>query len=233
MRSIIPRRSEALKAVLAPCLPAETSAWLKDSCRLFQDGMDLVECYVRFAEVSGRLGTARLRCLLRSEADLRASGLSPETAEWSLDECGRVVLLAQAAAHLSEDKLADLVESCYFQGETRERQGIVRSLWYLPRTDRLLQIGLDAGRTHVQPLFDALACENAFPAEAFPDTSFNHLVLKALFTEVRLARLVGLPTRMTSELRRMVSDFVDERRAAGRPIPADVALILPAKGGTR
>lgn len=222
--SVTLQQADALKVLLSETLPEGARAWLEESGGVFEAGTDLADCFARFAEVTSRVGRESL-AVACGERDWQSLGLSPGVGAWSLDECGRALLLVRAAAHLPEDRLAELVEGCYFQGETRERQGVVRGLWYLPRTDRLLQIGLDAGRTHIQPLFEALACENAFPAEALPDTSFHHLVLKALFTEVRLPRIVGLSGRISAELRRMVADFVDERRAAGRPVPADVVLI--------
>lgn len=235
--SVTLQQADALKVLLSETLPEGARTWLEESGCAFEDGTDLADCFVRFAGVTSRVGRDRL-AVACGQRDWQSLGLSPGVEAWSLDECGRTLLLARAAAHLPEDRLVELVEGCYFQGETRERQGVVRSLWYLPRTDRLLQIGLDAGRTHIQPLFEALACENAFPAEAFPDTSFHHLVLKALFTDVRLPRIIGLFGRISEELRRMVADFVDERRAAGRPVPADVALIVkerrvPGEEGAR
>jgi hypothetical protein len=41
-----------------------------------------------------------------------------------------------------------------------------------------------------------------------------------------LDRIIGLERRMTPELKRMTVDYVAERRAAGRSIPADVRLLL-------
>jgi hypothetical protein len=51
-------------------------------------------------------------------------------------------------------------------------------------------------------------------------------VLKALFTGVPLATIDGLETRRTPDLVRMVGDYARERRAAGRPVPPDCALVL-------
>ena len=50
-------------------------------------------------------------------------------------------------------------------------------------------------------------------------------MLKALFLGVPLARIDGLTARVGAELRRMVEAFARERRAAGRPVPDDVALV--------
>jgi hypothetical protein len=224
---------DALRAALESCLSPEARDWLAQTGSHFEDGVDLDLCYAGFADASARLGVYKLREAYSPAKAGRLEPLSPEIGEWALDECGRVVLLAQASARFGADTFAELVESCYFQGGTRERQGVVRSFGFLPRTDRLLQIGLDACRTHVQPLFEAIACENRFPGEAFPEAAFNQLVLKALFTEVRLSRIVGLGSRLTPELQRMGGDYVDERRAAGRTVPSDVALILTEKDATR
>ncbi|HSP79398.1 MAG TPA: EboA domain-containing protein, partial [Myxococcaceae bacterium] len=72
-----------------------------------------------------------------------------------------------------------------------------------------------------------IACENPYPASHFPEPAFNQLVLKAVFTGVPLARVVGLERRRNPELARMAADCASERRAAGRGIPTDLTLLLP------
>ena len=51
-------------------------------------------------------------------------------------------------------------------------------------------------------------------------------VLKCLFTGVPLAAVDGLDRRADAELARMVAGYAAERRAAGRPVPADVAALM-------
>jgi hypothetical protein len=57
------------------------------------------------------------------------------------------------------------------------------------------------------------------------------MVLKAFFTGVPLARVVGLDDRLTPELARMAAGFASERRAAGRSVPADIGRVTGEKGG--
>ena len=64
----------------------------------------------------------------------------------------------------------------------------------------------------------------------FPELNFNQMVLKALFIGSPLARLVGLEERITPELVRMAEDYAAERRAAGRSVPEDIALITKHLG---
>jgi hypothetical protein len=55
---------------------------------------------------------------------------------------------------------------------------------------------------------------------------FNQLVLKCLFNGLPVERIVGLTRRGNPELARMCEDYVGERLAAGRSVPADIWLAL-------
>ena len=148
---------------------------------------------------------------------------------WGVDEAGRAAMLVAAAAGLAEERLAALVEECYGRGDNRERQAVLKALPLLPPSERLVALGVDACRTSIQPLFEAIACENPYPAARFSDLNFNQMVLKALFVGVAVDRIVGLDGRLTPELARMAADYASERRAAGRSVPSDIAR-LTARG---
>jgi hypothetical protein len=77
----------------------------------------------------------------------------------------------------------------------------------------------------VLPIFAAIACENPFPARHLSALHFNQMVLKALFLDVSLARVIGLGGRRSAELTRMARDYAQERRAAGRAVSADLAVL--------
>ena len=93
-----------------------------------------------------------------------------------------------------------------------------------------MQTGLQACRTNAKDVFEALVCENPYPAAHFPELGFNQAVLKAIFMEVSVRRIEGLNARITAELKRMVSDFASERRAAGRAVPEDTGTIMNYEG---
>jgi hypothetical protein len=102
---------------------------------------------------------------------------------------------------------------------------LLRVLAALPAPARFVEIAIDACRTNVETVFSAIACDNDFPARHFPAPAFHQMVLKALFIGAPLARVAGLAERTSDELIRMVDAYASERAAAGRAIPADVALI--------
>jgi hypothetical protein len=153
-----------------------------------------------------------------------------DPARWSPDELARAVLLLAASEALPLDEHAGVVEEAFRKGDNGERCALLKSLALLPESQRFLKTATEASRTHVQEVFEAIACENAYPAMHFPELHFNQLVLKALFVEVSLARILEWRGRCNPELGRMVSDYEAERVAAGRSVPADISDIRRAAG---
>jgi hypothetical protein len=151
-------------------------------------------------------------------------------ATWSRDEMMRGALLIMAAEVTAPETLQSLVDDLYHHGDNRERQAVLRVLPLLPEPERFIPLAVEACRTSIQPLFEAIACENPYPAAHFPEPSFNQMVLKALFTGVALRRVLGLAGRITPELARMAADYASERRAAGRSVPADIGGLVDAQG---
>jgi hypothetical protein len=136
------------------------------------------------------------------------------------------VLLLAALEQRPPAEHPALVGALYRTGEIRERQAVLRALAALPEPGRFSALAIDAVRANVLSEIEAIACENPYPAGYFPEEGFNQMVLKCLFNGIGLRRIVGLEARRTPELARRVAALVDERRAAGGPVPEDAALLL-------
>ncbi|WP_437992523.1 EboA domain-containing protein [Sorangium sp. So ce145] len=156
---------------------------------------------------------------------LEAAGVPRAVEGRGLDELGRVTMLVQISRRLPAPELESLLRACYEQGDGRERQALLRALPFLIEAGHFVPLAAEACRTNELPIFEAIACENSYPAACFPDLNFNQMVLKTMFMGVALARIVGLDRRRSSELTRMAEDFASERRAAGRSIPVDIGLL--------
>jgi hypothetical protein len=183
-----------------------------------------------FALAARRTGRADAAPTPAEVARLRTAGVTWPVAPWGLDGLARAGLLLCAAAGLAPGELEALVEECFLRGDTRERQAVLRTLALLPDPGRFVPLAVEACRTSVQPVFEAIACENPYPALHFPESSFNQMVLKAVFVGVAVGRILGLEGRITPELRRMAADYASERRAAGRSVPDDVAHLVGEDG---
>ncbi|MGH3683405.1 MAG: EboA domain-containing protein, partial [Natronosporangium sp.] len=63
------------------------------------------------------------------------------------------------------------------------------------------------------------------------DPTWRQAVLKCVFLGVPLAVVHDLAGRADAELARMLAGLVDERRAAGRELPADATALLATLEG--
>ena len=200
-----------LRRIVASQAPADAVAWLDA-----QRTADPLQLRIAFAAAGRRLGTQAIGA--EAAAQITRAGL-PWPASAGVDECGRAALLIEAAPG------PVLVGELLRRGALREQQAVLRALAALPDPASLVELAVDACRTNVLPVFEAIACDNAYPARYFSDAAMFQLVLKALFIGAPVGRIVGLAARTTDELVRMVDAFASERRAAGRPVPDDASLI--------
>ena len=197
--------------------PADGVAWLMQ-----QLVFDEPSFHAAFASAGRRLGRAAI-----APADVERLGRAGVL--WSptsgADECGRAALVLVAVGALAPHAHVPFVRDLVRRGEVRERQAVLRVLAALPEPARFVALAVDACRSNVQSVFEAIACDNAYPVAHFPDPALHQMVLKALFIGVPVARIAGLSGRVSEELVRMVDAFASERRAAGRAIPDDVLSI--------
>lgn len=205
---------ERLLAHLTVRLDEPRARWL--DAALAGDAENLNHLLTAYTGASRRIGGE----------PLQLSGEDPDCDAWTLEDAARAVLLLhRAKVSPSQETFEAAALACYEQGDSREQQSWLRGVGVLPMPERFLPVVIDACRTNIIPLFAAVACDNPYPARYFPEPNFNQLIMKALFNSVPLARVQGLSGRLNPELARMANDFAAERRAAGRSVPADIALV--------
>jgi hypothetical protein len=147
--------------------------------------------------------------------------------KWERADAARALLLI---AHRNRGRTGDAFVAdalaCFEHGDAREQQSWLRAIALWPEGQAFLPCAIDACRTNIVPVFEALACENPYPSAFFPERNFNQVVLKAMFNSIALERIVGLRARLNAELSRMARDYAAERTAAGRTVPADINLAI-------
>ncbi len=174
-----------------------------------------------FASVTRRLGAAA------SQRPVLPPALAERSRpHFTLTDFTRLWLVLRALSHIAPSDAAPFVLRVYEGGEIGEQESVLRTLSLLPDAARFTETGVSSCRTNAQRVFEAIACDNPFPAAHFSELAFNQMVMKAVFVGAPVARIEGLTERRNAELLRMARDYASERRAAGRPVPDDVALIL-------
>jgi len=182
---------------------------------------------VAYATAPQHVGREMLALSPAEFDELRAAAPGVGFERWTRDDAARALLLiARRNSGRTGDAFVTDALECFEQGDSREQQSWLRAIALWPEAKAFLPGAIDACRTNIIPVFEALACENPYPAAHFPDRNFNQMVLKAMFNSIALERIVGLPGRLNAELSRMARDYAAERSAAGRTVPADINLAI-------
>lgn len=150
-------------------------------------------------------------------------GWSPKA--WSLLDTVRVSFVL-ARADLAEPAFAQRFNQWFRFADEGESCAYYRALCLLPEPQQHVWRAAEGCRTNMRSVFSAVACDSPYPFLYFDDLAWSQMLLKALFIGEPLGNIYGVNLRTTPELVAMVNDYIDERRSAGRDIPADVQLLV-------
>jgi hypothetical protein len=177
-----------------------------------------------------RIAYARATRKLGNEGKRPLCSVVPEVshvgAHWTLLDGARWLLCRRALGVLDQGSGAAFVHDLFLGGEQGEQVSLLRTLCALPAPERFLPTAVEACRSNSVAVFQAIACENPYPAACFPELAWNQMVIKAIFLEVPVERIVRLVTRISADLVRMAEGLASERRAAGRSVPSDIDFIV-------
>lgn len=157
----------------------------------------------------------------------------------TVDDAARAaVVLELDRAHGGDAQaLADHLVDLYREGDSAERRGVLRGLDALTTAARggalpgpLVAVGRDLAADALRANDTALvaAAVGPFAAAYLDPHTWRHAVVKLVFQGTSLDAVAGLDDRADAELARMAGDLAAERRAAGRPVPADLARVSAA-----
>lgn len=193
--------------------------WLAERFAALAAGAPERDLHIFLGLAPRRLGKPDLAPDRAEEAELAAAAPGVDLSGWSLDGAARVAGLAlYAGARPFAATLRDLRRTA----DAAELITLFRGLPFYPEPESLLLEAGEALRSNMRAVFEAVAHGNPYPQACFDEHRWNQMVLKALFVGSRLAPIVGLDARANPELARVLRDFAHERRAAGRPVPAEL-----------
>lgn len=148
------------------------------------------------------------------------SSAEPTFKNWSIDRLTRVYLLLILERNTISEKFSKQMEMLFETAEINESIALFSALSFFQNPQLFIQKATDAVRSNIGDVFDSIALENAFPSEYFTELAWNQLVLKCIFNDKPIHRIIGLEKRVNQNLASTLSDFAHERWAAGRTVPA-------------
>lgn len=212
--------ADVLRLWLVGRLPADILVWLDQQADCIRrDGRD-ADLYRAFSLTARRTGKQDLSL---SAQDLQlAAKVRPRwrPRSWRVDEAARLYLLLASMG--DAERFVHQLEQLYATADVAELMTLYRGLPLYPEPERYRLRAAEGIRTNMKTVFEAVAHDNAYPAEQLPETGWNQMVLKALFVGTTLDPIVGLDERANPELARMLCDYAHERWSAGRPVSPEL-----------
>ena len=172
------------------------------------------------ALVPRRLGKGDLVLTARDlrEADEVRPGFDPTGL--TLDQAARIALLL--ASYRDPGSFAQAIEALCRTADLGEFIAIYRGLALFPAPEHLVGRAAEGVRSGIKPIFEAVAHRNPYPAEMFDRSTWNQMVLKALFIGSELRPIQRLDERANPELAAILVDYAHERWSAGRPVSPEL-----------
>ena len=132
-------------------------------------------------------------------------------------ELARLALLSEALEK-REDFYGPRVLKLIQVADTQELITFLKYLVVLPAHGDFVLSAVEALRTNISDVFEAIALDNPYPKAFFNQQQWNQMYLKAAFMQLDLTRMDGVEERANAELTRIISDYAHERWAASRQI---------------
>lgn len=203
-----------LSKILGDSLSEDTLTWVENKLDLIIKSKSAKELYLSYSLIAGKIDPAKKP---------RIQGINQELKEYliaqnaDLLQIARIYLLIRVLesdiAYFST-KVANLIQV----SDTGELETFLKFLILLPNASDYKQVGVEALRTNIGIIFDAIALNNPYPAIYFNDQQWNQMYLKAAFMQRNLGEIVDVEKRANGDLARIISDYAHERWAASRDI---------------
>lgn len=136
---------------------------------------------------------------------------------WTADRLGRLYLILNLDSS-DEAAYVNTIENLFLTGEVSELVALYSALPLLAWAENWKLRCSEGIRSNIGSVLEAIMYDNPYPADYLDENAWNQLVMKAFFTDKDVNRIVGLDDRANADLVTTISDYVDERKAAGRKI---------------
>jgi hypothetical protein len=198
-----------LRGWLEHRLPAEALGWLDEELRRQRQTRDERRLMIALGVTGRRVGRAAIAL---SGAELAAAQMlrtrwRPGT--WRTDETTRIALMLSTWQG-DVEAFARRIEGMCLSGEVSEQVACLKGFAIFPAPARLIACAREAVRSSIQPIFEAIACDNPYPADHFEAAAYNHMVVKCVFSGVSIQKIIGIEERRNDDLLQMLKDLVSE-----------------------
>ena len=203
-----------IQSVLIKYGAPESLVWLNDKIAKLTESKSSKDLFMAYSLLNVKFDATKP---VSFENDGNKSSNYFKTHNANLVQIARIYLLS---AVLEQDlefytpKVANIIQVA----DTGELETFLKYLVLLPNPEAYKQTAVEALRTNIATIFDAISLNNPYPAAYFNDQQWNQMYLKAAFMERDLSQIESVDERANEDLTRIISDYAHERWAATRKI---------------
>jgi hypothetical protein len=131
-------------------------------------------------------------------------------------EMSRILILLSVLE--SDEVFLKPVQQLIQISDKTELETFLKYLVLLPKPEHFKFAAVEALRTNIATVFNAISQHNPYPARYFTTAEWNQMYLKAAFMQQDLKKIPDVDKMANQDLTRIISDYAHERWAASRDI---------------
>ncbi len=204
---------EQLSRIIENTVDREARNWLEEKIRKIIHEGNARDMYLTYSLIPSKVGLQNTLSI-DSGNDLEDYLLIQKA---NIQQVSRIYLLISvlnADMEFFTPKVANIIQVA----DTGELETFLKFLILLPNPEAYKNQAVDALRTNVSTVFNAIALNNPYPALFFDEQQWNQMYLKTAFMQGDLNAILDIDKRANKELARIISDYAHERWAASRDI---------------
>ncbi len=208
------RKSEAIYKVLGDNANKEALDWLKERTNKLEISKSARDLFMTYSLLASKFDKKQ-KVNYTETTNETSSYFKSHGAD--ILQMSRIYLLTKVLEVNPEfytREVAKIIEVA----DTTELETFLRYLTILPQSESFKSSAVEALRTNISIIFDAITLNNPYPALFFNDQQWNQMYLKAAFMERDLGMIESVEERANADLARIISDYAHERWAASRTI---------------
>ncbi|HLT50962.1 MAG TPA: EboA domain-containing protein [Arenibacter sp.] len=205
---------EQLSTLLKENLTDGEYQWLFSKLDQIISGESVKELYLTYSLIPSKIGAVNALLIEISDGELKEYLLRQEANIWQLARIFLLVRVLEEKPEFFRPKVANIIQVA----DTGELETFLKFLVLLPDPENYRSQAVEALRTNIGTVFNAVALHNPYPALYFNDQQWNQMYLKAAFMQQDLMGILSVDQRANKDLVRIISDYAHERWAASREI---------------
>ncbi len=205
---------QELQSLLSSNLDSGIDSWLHEKLEQIISSSSTKDLYMTYSLLASKIDSS---VILNLSEDTDEVTQYLKTQHATTLQVARIYLLIKvlkANGDFFVPKVANLIQVA----DTGELETFLKYLVLLPNAENYKQTAVEALRTNIATIFEAISMQNPYPAKYFNDQQWNQMFLKAAFMQLDLSTILSIDERANKDLARIISDYAHERWAASREI---------------